>query len=280
MQSSQDIDLSNQVAVVTGGGRGLGRAYALVLAAAGAKVAVIARSKVQVDETVSIIQGTGGRALAIPADVADPLAVEWAMKSIEEQLGAIDLLVNNAGIAGPAGPFWQSDPDEWWHTLEVNFRGALLCTRYVLPAMLDNARGKLVNISSDAGGFGIPYISAYGLSKTALIRFTETLAIETAGSGVSVFAISPGTVKTNFIEEILTSESLKWMPWLVGLFEDGRDASPAASARLLLRLASGKYDALSGLFITIEDDLDELLKSVAQIDADSLYSLRINRLGY
>jgi NAD(P)-dependent dehydrogenase (short-subunit alcohol dehydrogenase family) len=279
MQSSQDMDLTNRIAVVTGGGRGLGRAYALMLAAAGATVAVIARSKAQVDETVSIIQGTGGLALAIPADVADPQAVERAMKSIEEQLGAIDLLVNNAGIAGPAGPFWQSDPDEWWNTLEVNFRGALLCTRYVLPAMLDNARGRLINISSDAGGLGIPYISAYGLSKTALIRFTETLAIETAGSGVSVFAISPGTVKTNFIEEILTSDSLKWMPWLADLFEDGRDASPAISARLLLQLASGKYDALSGLFITIEDDLDELLKSVDQIDADSLYSLRVNRLG-
>ncbi len=151
MQLSQDIDLNDQVAVVTGGGRGLGRMYALALAAAGVTVAVVARSKAQVEETVSIIQGTGGRALAIPADVADPQAVEEAMKSIEEQLGAIDLLVNNAGIAGPAGPFWQSDPDDWWHTLEVNLRGTLLCTRFVLPAMLNNATGRLINISSDAG---------------------------------------------------------------------------------------------------------------------------------
>ena len=279
MPSPLDIQLSNQVAVVTGGSRGLGQAYALALAAMGSIVAVVARTQLEVDETVSIIQRAGGRAMAFTADVADPRAVEMAMKNIEGRLGAIDLLINNAGIAGPVGPLWQIDPDDWWHTLEVNFQGAFLCARYVLPDMLSRGKGRLINISSDAGGFGIPYISAYGLSKTALIRLTETLAIETTGTGVSVFVISPGTVRTPFTEAVLASESQKWIPWLAELFEQGLDVSPDPSVRLVIQLASGKFDALSGRFITIEDDLDELLKSVSQIESESLYTLRVNKLG-
>lgn len=279
MPSSLDIQLSNQVAVVTGGGRGLGQAYALALAALGSTVAVVARTQLEIDETVSLIQGAGGQAMAFTADVGDPRAVEMAMKNIEGRLGTIDLLINNAGIAGPVGPLWQVDPDDWWRTLEVNFRGAFLCARHVLSGMLSRGKGRLINISSDAGGFGIPYISAYGLSKTALIRLTETLAMETAGTGASVFAISPGTVRTPFTEAVLSSESQKWIPWLAELFEQSLDVSPDPSVRLVLQLASGKFDALSGRFITIDDDLDDLLKSMSQIESESLYTLRVNKLG-
>ena len=117
------IDLSGQVALVTGGGRGLGQAYAQGLAAAGAAVAVTARSTEQLDESVRLIEAAGGRALAIPADVTDRAAVEHAVATTEQALGPISLLVNNAGIAGPWKVTWETDPDEWWNTLEVNARG-------------------------------------------------------------------------------------------------------------------------------------------------------------
>lgn len=279
MPSSQTIDLSHQVIVVTGAGRGLGRAYALASAAAGASVAVIARTPDQIDETVALIQQAGGRAAAFACDVTDHPAVGTVFHSIEQQFGPVDLLINNAGIAGPVGPIWEIDPDEWWHTLEVNFRGALLCSRSVLPGMLARRKGRIIHVTSDAGVFGIPFISAYGLSKTALIRLAEVIAQETAGRGVSVFALTPGTVRTGFTEEILSSESQKWIPWFTNIFERGLDVPADLSVQLILQLASGGYDNLSGRYLTIEDDLDQLLANSERIEQDSLYALRVDRLS-
>jgi len=279
MPTSQTIDLSHQVAVVTGAGRGLGRAYTLALAAAGASLAVIARSTYQIDETVALIQQAGGRAAAFAVDVTDRQVVETVVQRIEQQIGPIDLLINNAGIAGPIGPIWEIDPEEWWRTLEVNFRGALLCSQRVLPGMLARGKGRIIHITSDAGVFGIPFISAYGLSKTALIRLAEVIALETAGRGVSVFAVTPGTVRTGFTEEILSSESQKWIPWFANIFEQGLDVPAGLSVQLILQLASGRYDDLSGRYLTVEDDLDQLIANSERIEQDSLYALRVNHLS-
>lgn len=117
------IDLNGQVALVTGGSRGLGQAYAQGLAAAGAAVAVTARSEEQLNETVKMIEEAGGRAIAIPADVTDQQAVERAVATVAQQLGPVDLLANSAGVPGPWTSTWEADPDEWWSTLNVNVRG-------------------------------------------------------------------------------------------------------------------------------------------------------------
>jgi NAD(P)-dependent dehydrogenase (short-subunit alcohol dehydrogenase family) len=246
--------LSGQVAIVTGGWRGIGRAIAVRLAQVGCSVAVVARSEVQLAETVSQIKGFGSRAIPVAADVSDPGAVERMVAEIEKSLGSVDLLVNNAGLAGPIGPTWEVDLDDWWRCLEVNLRGPMLCSRAVLPAMIARGAGRIINVSSGAALFAIPYVSAYVTSKTALIRFTEILALETATHRIKVFAIEPGTVRTSMAEYVMGSEEgRQWMPWFGEIFQRGEDVPPDQAAALVALLALGRADALSGRFFTIRD---------------------------
>ena len=273
------VNLSGQVAVVTGGGRGLGRAFAQHLAAAGSHVAIVARSAGELAITASLITAARGRAFAVPADITDAVAIGAAFARIEAELGAIDLLVNNAGVVGPLGPFADSTAAVWWRTLEVNLLGQILCARHVLPGMIARRRGRIISISSGGGATMLPYFSAYITSKTALIRFSECLAHEVAPHGLAVFAIGPGTVRTAMSEYSLYSpEGQRWLPWFRDIFDEGRDLPPERPATLLMALASGKADALSGCFITPHDDLDEMIAIAAEITARKLYSLEVHRL--
>src|SRR5262249_1320754 len=146
-----------------------------------------------------------------------------------------------------------------WRCLEVNLRGPMLACRAVLPAMIARGRGRIVNVASGAGTWAIPYLGAYVTSKTALIRLTEVLAAETAEHGVAVFAIEPGTVRTAMAQSVLESNAgRQWLPWFRDVFEQGRDVAPVHAVRLVLLLASGRADPLSGRFLTISDDVLEL----------------------
>ena len=166
------VDLSGQLAVVTGGTRGVGLAIAQALHSAGADVRTFSRS--------------GG------VDVADPEAVESAVTG----LGPVDLLVNNAGTFDAIGPVWSADPDAWHGDLQTSVLGAFNCSRVVLPGMIERGRGRIVNVSSGAATRPYPYGSGYAAGKAALLSFTETLAAETQEHGVAVFAITPGFVWT------------------------------------------------------------------------------------
>lgn len=267
------------VAVVTGGGRGLGRAFAQALAAAGYVVAVVARSEAELAETVALIEGPGGKASAFPADVTDGTAVDRAFTAIESSLGPIDLLVNNAGVIGPLGPFAESDVGAWWRALDVNLHGQVLCAHRALPGMIARRRGRIVNIASGGGATMLPYFSAYVTSKTALIRISECLAFEVKDHGIAVFAMGPGTVRTAMSEYSLNSpEGRTWLPWFRDIFDEGRDLPPERPASLLLALASGKADVLSGRYVYPQDDLDRLIEEAREIDARKLYSLQVQRL--
>jgi len=272
--------LRGKVAVVTGGGRGIGRAIAQTLAAAGARVGLIARSKEQIEETAASVRETGGVAEAFPADVTVPAAIDGAMDAIMRSLGPIDVLVNNAGAVKPFGPFWEADLSEWWHSLEVNLRGPLQCTRAALPGMVTRRSGRIINVASRAGTMPTPFYASYGTSKTALIRLTECLALETKAYGVAVFAISPGTVRTAMSEYSLNSpEGKKWLPWFRRIFDEKIDVTAERPAKLVLDLASGRADALSGRFISIYDDLDFLRENAATIEEKDLYSLKVEKLS-
>ena len=194
------VRLDGLVALVTGAGRGIGRAIALALGDAGAAVAVCARSEDEVTDVAGEIEGRGGHALAIRCDVTDRQQVESMVAAAEDAIGPVDLLVNNVGRFGPVGPLAATDPDNWWQTLEVNLRGPLYCTRAVLPGMLTRCHGRIVNVSSGVGFAAIPMLSAYVVSKTALYRLSENLAAETRGHGVTVLAIDPGLVRTAISE--------------------------------------------------------------------------------
>jgi NAD(P)-dependent dehydrogenase (short-subunit alcohol dehydrogenase family) len=271
--------LRGKVAVVTGGGRGIGRAVAQTLAAAGARVAVIARSTAEIEETAALIVQAGGIAQAFPADVAVPAAVESTMDAIVRALGPVDVLVNNAGVVKPFGPFWETDLSEWWRGMEVNLRGPLHCTQAVLQGMVARERGRIINVASGAGTMPTPYYTSYVTSKTALIRFTECLALETKAYGVTVFAISPGTVRTAMSGYSLNSpEGQKWLPWFRRIIDEKFDVPAERPAKLVLELASGRADALSGRFLSIYDDLDVMVRNAGAIEEKDLYSLKLEKL--
>jgi NAD(P)-dependent dehydrogenase (short-subunit alcohol dehydrogenase family) len=222
---------------------------ALALARNGWRTAVVSRTADELNTTVGLLRAVGAEAISIATDVTDEAAVERMVAETENQLGPIDLLVNNAGAGPPFGPTWETDSSEWWRTVEVNLKGPALCSRAVLPGMIERQRGRIINVASGAGTFSIPYLSAYVTSKTALIRLTEVLADELRPHGVVVFAIEPGTVRTAMSEQAMHSESGKrWLPWMQRIFDEGRDVSAEQSAELILYLASGQADALSGRF--------------------------------
>jgi NAD(P)-dependent dehydrogenase (short-subunit alcohol dehydrogenase family)/uncharacterized protein YndB with AHSA1/START domain len=275
---AKTISLHGQVAVVTGGGRGIGRAIALALATAGTSTAVLARSQSELDETVQLIEHAGGRAQAFATGVTDVMAVRRAIAEIERSLGPVDLLVNNAATAGPIGPFWETDTDRWWQALEVNLRGPLHCSRAVLPGMVARRQGRIVNIASTS--IPIPYFSSYATGKTALIRFTETVAAELAPHGVRIFALAPGTVRTAMSEYSLNSpEGRRWLPWFRRIFEEGLDIPAERPARMVVELASGRADKFSGRLLSVSDDLNLLLENKKEIEEDKLFSLRVRTLG-
>jgi NAD(P)-dependent dehydrogenase (short-subunit alcohol dehydrogenase family) len=255
------IDLHGQLAAVTGGGRGIGRVIAQTLAAAGAAVAVLSRSPSELVETVTLIERAGGRARAFPLDVLNAADVAGTLAEIARALGPLDLLVNNAGDGGPVGPLEQTDPALWWRTQEVNLRGPMLCTHAVLPGMIERRRGRIINVSSRAAEISQPYLSSYIVSKLALNKMTELLAVETKQYGIAMFAISPGPVHTAMSEAFLKSdEAAKWMPWFRPMFAE-HAVPPELAAKLCLTLASGQADSLTGRSLSITDDLAALAAS-------------------
>ena len=222
-----------------------------------------------------MIEEAGGRAIVIPADVTDQQAVERAVATVAQQLGPVDLLVNSAGVPGPWTSTWEADPDEWWSTLNVNVRGPYLFAREVLRGMIPSRGGRIINISSVPGG-GLPYVGAYAAPKAALTALTYCLAGETKSFGISVFAYFPGFVRTAMTEWSMTSANVheSRRERMQGVFDRGQDDPIEQSTQQFMILASGRLDALSGCYIHVQDDMDDLLRRAEEIQRDKLYMQR------
>jgi NAD(P)-dependent dehydrogenase (short-subunit alcohol dehydrogenase family) len=272
--------LERGVAIVTGAGRGLGRAFAIALAEQGFKVAATARTEAEINETAEVIMRSGGHAIAIPGDVTERRAVEHVVTMTEARLGPIDVLVNNAGQLHALGQIGAVDPDVWWREMEINLRGPLLFANAVLPGMSARGQGRILNLASGAGLSPIATGSAYCASKAALIRLTEAIALETQDQGIVTFAVDPGFVRTPMTEYVTQSDAIRGAsPDVAAAFDqllaDGKDTPIARPVELLLTLAAGKVDALSGCFLTVNDDLDALLAQTEAIQREERLRLRL-----
>ncbi|MDW7731086.1 MAG: SDR family oxidoreductase [Methanolobus sp.] len=188
------MKLENHIALVTGGGRGIGRATCLALAKEGADIITIARTQSEINEVRKIVESMGRRSLAIRTDIRNESDVSDMVSKSIEHFGTIDILVNNAGV-GVRKPLIETSMEEFDAVMDVNVRGLFMCTKYVLPHMLRQGRGKVINISSGAGKTGIEELSVYSASKFAVIGLTESLAREMTGR-VGVYAVCPGGVDT------------------------------------------------------------------------------------
>jgi NAD(P)-dependent dehydrogenase (short-subunit alcohol dehydrogenase family) len=266
MTDIQDkVNLSGKVAVVTGGGRGIGREIARHFAAAGATVVVTARTLTQLEETCDMINGEGGSCSAMPLDVLDEEAIGTTFKEIEAAHGRIDLLVNNAGITGTGEMPWEDDPVDWWRTMEVNLRGPYLCTRAVVPGMTERKSGRIIMVGSNMAFFPFPSQSSYSCSKAALVRLGDNFAVGLKEHGISVFTISPGLVATDMTKDIPDDFVAKaeWTPI-------------ETPARLCVTLASGRADALSGRYIHASGhDIEDLISRSDEIVDKDLQTMRL-----
>ena len=250
-------ELDGQVALVTGGGRGIGANVARELAAAGMRVAVSARTEEQVRDVASEIGGIG-----VLADVAVRESVDAMVADVEEALGPIDLLVANAGIGLNEGLAWEMEPDDWWRIHEVNVLGVYLTTSAVIPRMLARGGGRIVITGSGAAYLPGSSQTAYSSSKAAAVRFGETLAKQLDGR-VPVFPISPGLVRTEMTARF--PDDAPWTP-------------DECAPRLVRALASGRFDRLSGRYLHAEHDPpEELERRIDSIVENDLNAIRLRR---
>ncbi len=280
-RAAHTLALTGKVVLVSGGGRGLGRLLARTLAAAGASVGLLARSHDELAAAVAEIEQAGGVAAAAAVDVSDRTTIAAAVSSLRDVLGPADVLINNAGVQGPAGAMWDVNPQEWWRTFEINLGGAAALTSIVLPEMITSGRGRILNVTSHAGVYRWPLLSAYAASKAALVKLTETLAVETRPHGVTVLSVDPGLLPIGLGDPVRGDSADPASPagrvygWVRERLESGHGADPEHAARLILQLAAGRGDRLSGRHLTVNDDLDALLDRIEQIEADDLHTLRL-----
>ena len=245
--------MSERIALVTGGGRGIGANVARALAADGWSVVVAARS---LDQVEAVAREIGGRALEL--DVTSRESVERAAA----EAGPVELLVANAGTGNQDGPTWELDPAEWWRTFEVNVLGVNLCCSAVIPGMLERGAGRIVITGSGASYLPGAANTSYTSSKAAVGRYAETLNNELEGR-VPVFLISPGLVRTDMTASF--PDDAPWTP-------------PELAPELVRKLASGKYDQLAGRYLHAEhDDIDDLLARIDDVRANDLNAIRVQR---
>jgi NADP-dependent 3-hydroxy acid dehydrogenase YdfG len=251
------------VALVTGASTGIGRHLAEGLAARGMAVAGMARGEERLTAVMAEVAATGARTLAVAADVTDRAAVDAAVARVVEELGQVDLLINNAGLIDAAEePLWEADPDQWWDVVASHIRGSFLICRTVVPWMVLRNSGRIVNIASGMSVRPRPEYSAYSVAKTGLMRLTEALSGALEGSDVRAFDVAPGVVETEMTASMpMHRDRTDWTP-------------PEKVVELVTAIAAGELDAWSGRFLRAGVDELDVVRGVTPDDAARRLRLR------
>lgn len=275
------MSLAGRIAIITGASQGLGFEIARNYANAGASIIMCARNvdllaKAREELTSEL---TAGQAIeAIPADVSDPKSVEQLVDEILKRFGRVDILVNNAGIYGPMGPIEAVDWVQWVKTIEINLFGSILMCKAVLPIMKKQRRGKIIQLSGGGATNPLPNISAYAVSKAAVVRFVETLAEEVREFNIDANAIAPGALNTRMLDEVLAAG-----PEKVGTAFFDRSIKQKGSggagfhqgAALALFLASDASNGITGKLISaMWDDWKHWPEHLVELNSSDVYTLR------
>jgi NAD(P)-dependent dehydrogenase (short-subunit alcohol dehydrogenase family) len=251
----------------------------VAFAAQGARVALVDILADRVRETAAQLRAEGADVLPVPADITVPSQVEAVVAQVEAELGPVDVLVNNAGTFSVIAPVWEADPEKWFRDVRTNLYGTFLVCRAVVKGMVARKRGYVINIVSSGGvGDPHPYSTSYASSKAGSMRLTEGLAAELHEHGIPVFAVAPPAILTDMTRFILEDPGgQKWRPGFEQLFERGQDYPPEAVADLCAKLTSGQADVLTGRYLLVSEDLDELVSRADEIVDQDLLTLRIRK---
>jgi NAD(P)-dependent dehydrogenase (short-subunit alcohol dehydrogenase family) len=255
--AQDEARLDGKVAVVTGGGRGIGRAAAMVLARAGAAVVVAARTAHEIEETAETIRQDGGQALAVSADVSDWSVVQRLAEETRRAFGPADVVIANAGIIDPVGDTWEVEPEDWARNLNVNLTGAFYTTRAFLPAMVERRSGILIFVSSGAATHPVPGWSAYCAAKAGLDHLVRNLAAEVDQRGlpVRVHALYPGIVDTAMQERVrgMSKDQFSQADRFRAYYTDGWLRPPEGPGTLIWWLATPMAADLHGQVASMDD---------------------------
>jgi 3-oxoacyl-[acyl-carrier protein] reductase len=242
------MKLAHRTAIVTGSRRGIGRAIALALSNEGASVVVTDINQEDCQRVVDEIKAAGGQALAVRCDVSIKAEVQALVTASINEFGNVDILVNNA-MHSFIGPFWRMSEEEWDRTLDVNLKGAFLCSQAVARNMIKNGWGRIINIASvssgGSGGGSAPLMAAYTASKGGVKALSQAMAVELANFGINVNAICPGPIDSGAIPDSIKERSLKTTP-------KGRMGKPEEVAALVVYLASPESDFMTGSAVIID----------------------------
>jgi 3-oxoacyl-[acyl-carrier protein] reductase len=268
------MQLKNKIAIITGASRGIGKAIAQTFLKEGAKVVIAARNKQRIATTIQELKKLG-EVHGIQADVGKIRDVEKLVEKTEKAYGRIDLLLNVAGILSPIGAFADQNPNKIIKNIQTNLLGTILCCRMVLPIMMNQQSGKIINFSGGGSLYPRPNFIVYGCSKTGIIRFSESLAAEVKNFGIDVNVIAPGAVDTDMVSEILAAGDSAGEAAMQDALKVRQTGGTGleAPAKLAVYLASSDSDGITGRIISAPwDPWKELRKS--DLEKTSLYTLR------